>query len=254
MKKMIFGLALLAGACAFAGIDNVVVTFSTKGPDKYADGNVVTDGEIYALVWVKDGAKFAGIDANGDAVDGGNSRILLKAPVAKGGHCPNIQFEIDETYYRENGLAGGKLFVYLLDTRRFKLGDDGVETDGNGRPIVTSVGDASGLVNGYGAATDDIVCSGFAAANLSKSAKTGEAAAVPEKGKQLKIRDIKLLDGNVYIYVSGSLQSMRYRVKMGKLPGGLKENVKQLYGNDKEDLIIITPQKEASAFFSVESL
>ena len=41
MKKTVFGLSLLVGALAFAGVDNVVVTFSTQGPDKYADGTTV---------------------------------------------------------------------------------------------------------------------------------------------------------------------------------------------------------------------
>lgn len=254
MKKTVFCLALLVGVCAFASIDNVVVTFSTKGPDTYADGNVVVDGEIYALVWVKNGVTFAGIDANGDVVDKDNSRVLLKAPVAKGGHCPNIQFEIDADYYQSAGLKNGQLFVYLMDTRRFQMDDNGIVKDADGHPIVASVGDTSKLVNGYGAATDAIICDQFAAANLSKSAKTGEAAAVPEKGKQLKIKDIKLVEGNVWIYVSGSLQSMRYGVKMGKMPNELKKNVKELYGSGNDDLIIVTPQKEDSAFFSVESL
>lgn len=257
MKKMIFGLALLAGACAFAGIDNVVVTFSTKGPDKYADGEKVVDGEVYALVWVANDAEngFAGLDANGDLLDKDHNKILLKAPVAKDFHCPNIQFEIDADYYQSAGLKNGQLFVYLMDTRRFQMDDNGIVKDADEHPIVASVGDTSKLVNGYGAATDAIICDQFAAANLSKSAEAGVTAAVPEKGKQLKIKDIKLVEGNVWIYVSGSLQSMRYGVKMGKMPNELnKKNVKELYGSGNDDLIIITPQKEDSAFFSVESL
>lgn len=256
MKKMIFGLALLAGACAFASVDNVVITFSTKGPDTYKDGEKVVDGEVYALVWVSNKAEngFAGLDTDGTLLDKDHNKILLKAPVAKDGHCPNIQFEIDVDYYASAGLKSGQLFVYLLDTRRFQMDDGGIVKDGEGHPVVASVGDTAKLVNGYGAATDAIICDQFAAANLSKSTETGVTAAVPEKGKQLKIKDIKLVEGNVWIYVSGSLQSMRYGVKMGKMPNELEDHVKELYGSGNDDLIIITPQKEDSAFFSVESL
>ena len=46
MKKTI--AFLVAGLCAgtlLAGMDNVVIQFSTVGPDKYADGTTVMDGE-----------------------------------------------------------------------------------------------------------------------------------------------------------------------------------------------------------------
>ncbi len=37
--------AAIAAGAAFGGQDNLLATFSTKGPDRYADGTVVKDGE-----------------------------------------------------------------------------------------------------------------------------------------------------------------------------------------------------------------
>ena len=39
MKKTIAVLFAIASAAAFAGMNDLIVSFSTPGPDKYADGN-----------------------------------------------------------------------------------------------------------------------------------------------------------------------------------------------------------------------
>ena len=56
MKRltMMLGVAGLAVA-SFAAVDDTLISFSTPGPDKYADGTDVLAGECYALVWSKDG-------------------------------------------------------------------------------------------------------------------------------------------------------------------------------------------------------
>ena len=52
MKKSVIAVfAGLAATAAFAGMNNVLVSFSTVGPDCYADGATVLDGECSALVW-----------------------------------------------------------------------------------------------------------------------------------------------------------------------------------------------------------
>jgi len=56
MKKLIFAAAMAVAFGAFAdGDDNVAVLVSTTGPDRYLGGDVVLDGECYALVWSQDG-------------------------------------------------------------------------------------------------------------------------------------------------------------------------------------------------------
>ena len=254
MKKAVFALSLLVGALAFAGVDNVVVAFSTKGPDLYADKTQVRDGEVYALVWVRNGKAFPGLDANGNPVDPVNCKVLLRAPVAKGGRCPLVQFEIDETFYRKEDLSGGTLSVYLLDTRKFALGAAGIAMDDKGNPVVTGVGLWTWLVNGYDKATDDVACSGVGAARQLTPMAAGDSVAVPATGRQLKIRDMKLIGDNVYLYVRGSLPSMRYGIKKGSAPGRLNAEGSQRYGVGEEtDMVIITPKTGDTAFFGVET-
>ena len=51
MKKTIAALFAVASAAVFAG--DLLISFSTPGPDKYADGTQVLDGEYYSLVYTK---------------------------------------------------------------------------------------------------------------------------------------------------------------------------------------------------------
>ena len=144
MKKLVtmIGIAGLAFA-ATAAIDDALLSFSTVGPDKYSDGTTVLDGECYALVWTKNGATFGGIAADGTAVSE-TDEIVLVAPVAKGGRCPNVLFQIDSA--TADRLADGTYGVYLLDTRV-------AAADGTTAPRGAVNGKLS-LVNGYGLATE----------------------------------------------------------------------------------------------------
>ena len=62
MVKKIFALAfLLITTIVVAGQNDALLAFSTKGPDRYADGTPVQVGEAYALVWSRTGSEFAGV-------------------------------------------------------------------------------------------------------------------------------------------------------------------------------------------------
>ena len=92
MKKILATILAAAAIPAMAGQDNLLATFSTQGPDRYADGTVVKDGESYALVWTKAGATFAGITVTGEAAgDQDLNRVLCVAPLAKDGRCRKEQ-------------------------------------------------------------------------------------------------------------------------------------------------------------------
>jgi len=118
MKRLMtmLGVAGLAVA-SFAAVDDTLISFSTPGPDKYADGSDVLAGECYALVWSKDGV-FEGIKADGTTVDPADKVVLL-ASVARQGengtYCPPLLYQVDAGLAA--ALAGGKYAVYLLDTR-----------------------------------------------------------------------------------------------------------------------------------------
>ena len=50
MKKLLFTMVVAAFGAAFGAANDTILVFSTKGPDTYADGTSVLDGERYALV------------------------------------------------------------------------------------------------------------------------------------------------------------------------------------------------------------
>ena len=91
IKQMMLASLVMSAGLAFAeGANDTLITFSTNGaePDRYADGEVVMDGECYALVWSKDGV-FEGIRADGEPIDS-NDKVVLVAAVAENGHCPEV--------------------------------------------------------------------------------------------------------------------------------------------------------------------
>ena len=115
MKKVLSVVSTLAVASLFAAVapDADTITFSTVGPDTYADGvTVVEDGECYALVWSQDG-EFEGIRADGQPVDS-SDKVAFIGGFAKDGKCPTVVFSIPTGY-----VNGGVFDVYLLDTRRY---------------------------------------------------------------------------------------------------------------------------------------
>lgn len=117
MKKTISIMVAAAAVAAAAG--QTPLYFCSEGPDMYADGTVVRDGEIYALVWSRtneDGSLASPfvIDANGRVADD-NHRIVACAAIAKDGGCPPNVYLLGND---DAGLATNGVFsVYLLDTR-----------------------------------------------------------------------------------------------------------------------------------------
>ena len=259
MKKTIAFLA--AGLCAgtlLAGMNNVVIQFSTVGPDKYADGATVMDGECYALVWTPDGATFGGINSNGDAIGendkGQKCTVAVKAPIAIGGKCPNVQFQIDETYaekYYPNGTWG----VYLLDTRVFatekvKVVVDGkeieqtqVKIDADGKKVATGV-DSKGAVAGYGQ-----VVANVGRSLSSAGAKAGIVQSIPAGIQPPTIKDFKVVNGMAYLYLKDTAPTVAYGVAAGRNPGTLKPVSQQPVQGGGNETIIITPANGASGFF-----
>lgn len=189
---------VLAGDAA-----DTVLCFETTGPDLYADGSTVLDGESYALIWTSDGV-FDGFYASGAPVDE-NDRVLMVAPLAKGGRCPHTGFELSSAQVK--ALAGGKYGIWLLDTR---VADD----DGKVAPRAP-VANAPALVNGYGAVVEDVSVKDSSATVQAKraakdakgpvaseaSAVASVAASVPDDVVQPRIKAIRIKDGRAVLTV-----------------------------------------------------
>lgn len=236
-KKLAFLSAVLMAAVGFAGMENVVITFQSAGPDKYLDGTTVVDGEYYALVWTPSGATFAGINANGTAV--APSKVVLKAPLAKDGKCPFVQFEVDEAYAKKN-FPGGSWCVCLLDTRRYKTDEKGLIT-----AELDGVGGAS--VNGYG----EVAKAEASVSNMSAiSALAGKKAKIQSSFGGLKIDSCQVVDGNFVIHVKGADPSLRVALKSSASLEKTAKTDQVKYGAD--DLWFATPANENSKILSVE--
>jgi len=226
---------LIASAfiCAFGAANDTLITFGTRGPDKYMDGTTVKDGECYALVWTKTGATFAGLTADGKAV-GEDSVVIVFAPLAKGGCCPKTLFQIDTALASK--YSNGTFALYLVDTRlaNGKLG--GVNS--KGLPVA---------VNGYGEVGGDVL--GAPSSVVAVTAKSEVPAGTP----QPTITAIKVIGDNVYLTVKNTVPFLQYAAKEvgvgGDVSGAPLSPATQ--GCADTEITVIAPKKGNSGFYSI---
>ncbi len=240
MKQLLAMMLAVSAAVAMAGMDNLVLTFSSTGPDAYKDGTPVRDREYYALVWTPDDAEFAGVKADGTAVP--PSKVAIAAPIAKDGHCPQVMYQIDEGYRKAN-FPGGTWGVYLLDTRVFAVDADGmVQQDAQGKAIVT--GSNLKAVKGYGAVAAQLGGTMLASATASSPASAGLASMA-----NVRIIDIALVGDNVLLTVQGANAGM-FELSVGNAPGALSGEGKSR-SSVEETAIIVRPKQSGGEFFQV---
>ena len=235
-------LAVVATSAAVAGQDNLLATFSTKGPDCYADGTVVKDGECYALVWTKADASFEGITVTGEAVGDQNlNRVLCIAPLAKGGRCPDVVVEVNKVV-ADLYAGAGTFSLHLLDTRRADGTPGGVEAGVNGFSTAPEFSLAAKSV-------DEGVQSGVA----TNAELAATATILPDAIPQPKIKSIEVKDGIVRLTVARTSKMVRYGVSSGATPGELAADATfaPKDGDDAHDIVIEAPAKGTSGFFSV---
>ena len=234
MKKTVLAtlLALSAGA-AMAAANDLLISFSTPGPDKYADGSTVMDGERYALCWSKDFSQFS-IASDGAAVGG---KVVLSVPLAKDGRCPPVMFEIDAEYAK--GFTGGNWAVYLLDTRKFT--SEGAELAAGGKTVNTFglVGDAN-----LGSRT----VASLSAAGAASTSVLPDGVELPKP----EITAFRVFEGNVYVTVKGTVPYLAYGLTSGDTPDAVTEQVGApaagKFGGEDE-ITLVAPAKEGGAFF-----
>lgn len=231
-------LALFASSDVFADAANVLVSFSTPGPDKYVDGTTVADGERYALVWTK-GEAFAGFTTAGEAVDE-NQLVVFKAPLAKGGRCPLTVFQIDSA----RAPVGGVYSVYLLDTRGSK--DQVVVT---GSALAKTYKASGGYSKAVTLDEDKTVDGAGAPVALAATAvglvdKNGLAAPV--------IKGFKVEGAFVKITVANVFPGFAYEVKAGATPGN-RETIASRVTAKGDNTIELTVGKDDAKFFSINA-
>ena len=239
MKNILMTILAALALSALAGQDNMLATFSTKGPDCYADGTVVKDGECYALVWTHTNAVFQGITVTGEAVGSQDeNRVLCIVPFAKDGHCREVVVEVNKVL-ADLYAGSGTFSLHLLDTRKADGVPGGVESG----------------VNGFGAAEEFTLSASEQLQTISatNAALAATATVLPASIPQPKIKSIEVKDGIVRLTVARTSKMVRYGVSSGTSPTAMSADADfaPQDGDDLGDIVIEAPAKGNSGFFSV---
>lgn len=242
MKKIIsLFLMVLASVGAVADVNDVVVGYSSKGLDRYADGSVVRDGECYALIYTKPGATFAGFKVDGTLVDPNVDDVAAVAPLAKDGACRPVAFVLPSDYVTKH--AGEKVAVYLLDTRC-----------ANGEPAGLSNGQLV-RVNRYSAVPDaglSFRASLQSAPSPAMDPRTfcadqaADTSAVPVP----TITKVEVVDGVMRVHVAKTVGCVTYGLLGGAKPDTLENSVAEqnVDGNASGEIVLAMPMGENAKF------
>lgn len=238
-KCFVFAFVAMVALGVFADANNILIGFSTPGPDKYADGATVVDGEWFALVWTKNAA-FGGLTLAGEPKVEGD-KVIYFAKLAKGGRCPYTVFQID---WKE-APTGGKYSVVMLDTR------DASKT-------AVAAADAKGLpqvVNGETSAPEQAVCevAGGTAA-IAVSAGVDWQPSEVKGFKPPRFKSFRVVDAaRVEFEVEDLMPGVKYNVVMGETPSKLTSyalEVPATVSGEKTDATFVIDSGDAR-FFSV---
>lgn len=248
MKKILTVAFAMAGAAVFADAANTLVYFSTKGPDTYADGATVLDGERYALVWSADG-NFDGITISGEAVDT-NDTVFCIMSRAKNGRCPMTAFQVDSLKAPTNGTYE----VYLLDTRV-------ADAEGSLSKLSAAKGSVPEVIrasSNAATATYAAKAQSFGGATQKTASETASAAVAtaiaPGKGAAPEVTGIRMEGDNVVITVKNTSGFFTYGVVGGDDPSALDEVKATAKGGETADasVDIYVRKKDGGQFFKVK--
>lgn len=246
MNKILFAIAVCTSvfASSFGAANDTVLSFSTPGPDRYADGSKVLNGESYALVWTADGATFGGLSSECRTLLA-TDKLVLVAPLAKYWKCPVTIIEISAADAAQ--YEGGSFALYLLDTRvRGSDGKISLAAYKDGRPQV---------VNSLGAAdAEDAVASADGVAGSIRtlsSVKLG-AVGVYTEIERPTIAAMKIDGAKIKLEVKGTSPAADYYVVPGGTPASFSSALNATL-EKKEDSAVFTFEKpeEPAEFYKV---
>ena len=252
--SVIAPLAVLASANDFPG--DYLVSFSSPGPDRYADGTIVPDGECYALVWSPAGKTFSGFNADGTASSSAD-RVVLAGPLAQDGHCRDAIFQVPEASYA--ALEDGNWAVCLVDTRRVNGVPAGVK---DGKPVRVN---RWGLVNG-GVSIKPASASALPPAGGTRLLATPAPAtfrgtgiratrlsSVPADAQSPTITAMNLSDGIVTLYVTDTVPYLSYTIESGPRLGifAIDGWADRVDGDNASEIVLETESTSPTRFFRV---
>ena len=245
---------LLSSGILFAGgsLKDRLARFSTPGPDCYADGSIVRDGECYALVWSPAGSVFSGFNADGTPVSS-NDCVVLAGALAQNGKCRDAVFQIPAKVYE--ALAGGEWQVCLVDTRNMYGVPTGVQ---NGKPLrvnrwgvvaggvtITEAGDASAGLR---------LADAEGTRSVASASRANRLSAVPGTLTPPLITALDVGDDAVWLAVDGTVPYLSYTIISGEKPNDLKTDYfsQVINGDSSAEIAIGTLKSAKRRFFRVK--
>ncbi len=248
--------AVFLTSAALASMNDKVLRFSTPGPDRYADGTTVADGECYALVWSPKGSAFSGFNADGTTISP-DDRVVLAAPLAKDGKCRDALFQVPASEYAE--LEGGEWSVCLVDTRTARGVPVGAA---NNMPLrVNRWGAVKGGVE-VAPAEVSLLKAGLPAQAASgmrgltiddTGARASVLSAVPASVRPPKITAFEMADGVARLTVEDTVPFLTYTLSSGNNPDTLAVDAAAdlVDGDTAKPIAIETEATGNSRFFKV---
>ena len=240
-KISLCAAAVAAVSIAFADAGNTLVVFSTTG-DAYADGTPVKDGEWYALCWSANN-EFGGLSSECEPLVEGD-RVFLMAPLAEGGRCPEVVFQIKSS----EAPTSGNYFVYMLDTR----GLDGKPSKAvNKKPAMVN---ATVATDASAKGAKGTEASSYAIG--SELSKDGSGAiAWSESGVdnvgQPEIKSFRIDGDRVKIKVANMHPSVRYNIFTGSEPGNITKTTLDSPVSAESNSVEFDLDKDQGKFFKV---
>lgn len=234
--------AVFTGVSAFAGSaqDDILVTVSTVGPDCYADGQTVNDGEYYALVWVKKGAEFGGFKFDGTLVDNENNYFVSAVPFAKNGCLGSTLFVLNKETFDPLAKTG-TFNLYLLDTRSAEGKTDNGKLPGG---VIGFVEIASA-----DASNGQIV--------VSRSQEAGHT--IPDGVNVVDVPqpkivgiDVNSADRKVVIKFENALSPLKYSIASGANPDAVNKAVGTTQTGKSGVVEVEIPMEDGVNFFQVK--
>ena len=259
-KIMAVAAVVTCAVCAFGSMQDKLARFSTPGPDRYADGSIVRDGECYALVWSPAGTAFSGFNADGTAVSS-RDRVVLAGALAQGGKCRDSVFQIPAKDYAE--LQSGEWAVCLVDTRTIAGLPAGVQ---NGKPLrVNRWGIISGGVTITDAGSSNLRLAAGGTRSVASDTTGGtrpvasavranNLSAVPPNLMPPQITAIDVGDGEVWLGVTDTVPYLSYTITSGETPNDLKTDyfAETVDGDAGSEIAIGTVKSAKRRFFKVK--
>ena len=242
------GMFLLCSVLAYGSMQDKLARFSTPGPDCYADGSIVRDGECYALVWSPAGTTFSGFNADGTAASS-RDRVVLAGELAQDGRCPDAVFQIPAKMYE--ALAGGEWAVCLVDTRNLAGVPTGTR---NGKLVrVNRWGIVSGGVNITDAASARPRLAAATPGGTRSSASDGGRGATALPASVARANNLSAVP-EVWLGVGGTVPYLDYTIISGETPNDLKPDyfAEVVEGNGRSEIAIGTSESPKRRFFKVK--